>query len=330
LKAGLEKEDMTMASENDTAVEELNLDDGSPETGAGSKHDDTPPAKTEDRGDAFTPTGEDDDDDPASKTDAGAADAGSKAEDDAGTGKRGVPPERFNEVTRAKREAEEKAAALAEENDRLKQQLAASAQKPAPAVEQKPESDAAPAFDMKAKQKEAADALLEGDMDKYADLQAEIYAHVADTAAAKAIETAKATNDKQAEQDAVQSVATAAVAKYPFLDKETGDKEAIGDVVAWRDLYISRGMRASEALQKAVDKVAPLYGDAKPTDGGGITDPRPAAAAKRAAAMADGQPPLPTGGLGERATANRINVGAMSESEFKNLSEADKKRLRGD
>lgn len=317
------------------AIEELSISDGLDD---GSTVD---AAKAEARGDNFVPTGDDDDGGAPAAATAGGDEDG--AEDAATGGKpRGIPPERFNEVTAKRREAEERAAQLAQENEELRRQLTvgkppAAAAAPAAAAD----ADSEPAaFNLKATQQAAADALLEGDMERYTELQSEIYAHIANEAAAKAVQTtnaATAAAKQEAEQAqeaaALSAVATGAVEKYPFLHAETGNPDAISDVVGWRNVYIGRGMKPSEALAKAIDKVVPDYGGEPATATAkkpGVADPRPWAAAARGAEMAGGQPPIPNGGLGERATASKINVADLSEAQFRALSEADKKRLRGD
>lgn len=324
-------------ADDDVGVETLTLSDD--DTGAaGAGGSETPPngGASEDRGDSFTPTPDDDDDEGATD---GAAAAGAKDGAGADGGRKGVPPERFNEVTAKRKEAEERAAALEADNARLKAELEAAKAKPATASETPPAAaaapaaaDTAPAFDMKAVQKEAADALLEGDMERYTELQGKIFAHIEEQAAARAMRQSAEATAQATEQAALSAVAATAVAQYPFLDTKTGNPEAIQDVKDMRDLYISRGMRPSEALQQAVAKVAPIYGGkpAPAAGDGGIADPRPGAAAARGAAVAENQPPVNNGGLGERATAGRINVANMSEKEFAALSEADKKRMRGD
>lgn len=321
-------------ADDDVGVETLSLSDedttgtGTKPTGGGYP----PNNDAMDRGDDFTPTPDDDDD-------------GEGSADGAASGKKasGIPPERLNEVTQKRREAEERATAAEAENARLRAELeqaksGAKTAEPAPAAAA---ASAAPTpqeavadqdASLKAKQEEAANALLEGDMKRYTEIQTEIFGIIEERATARAMRQSAEASAQANEQAAITAVAATAIAQYPFLDTKTGNAEAIQDVKDMRDLYMSRGMRPSEALQQAVAKVAPLYGG-KPAPAaadGGISDPRPGAAAARGASIDSGQPPIPTGGLGERATAGRVNVASMSEKEFASLSEAEKKRMRGD
>lgn len=328
LKAGHHKE-IIMANEAADAVEELSLSDETP--AGGTPAPETPPSDggtppaAEDRGDNFTPTPDDDDDAPA-------------AESAAPAKKGGIPPERLSEVTQQRNAEKERADAAERELQALRDQLAKQRQAaPAAAQPEEPAAAPEPVFDLKAKQKEAADALLEGDMDRYTELQSEIYTHIGQQAVNTALRTSREATAQETEQAAINSVAAKAYESFPFLDvkSDQANAEAIDDVRSLRDGYIAKGMRASEALQKAVEKVGKLYGSpatdqAAPTGGSKAQDQRPAAAAARAAAIDGSQPPIPTGGLGDRATAGRVNVANMSETEFRSLSEADKKRLRGD
>lgn len=322
-------------ADDDVGVETLSLSDE--DTGAGSTGGAaTPPngGAAEDRGDNFTPTPGDDDDEGAAD---GAAAAGAKDGAGADGGRKGVPPERFNEVTAKRKEAEERAAALEAENARMKAELDAIKAKPAAVAETPPAATAPaaatePPFDLKAKIKEAGDAHLEGDEERFASIMEELFSRAESRGAELAIQRYVSASAEATEASALSAVAATAVAQYPFLDTKTGNPEAIQDVKDMRDLFISRGMRPSEALQQAVAKVAPIYGGkpAPAAGDGGIADARPASAAARGAAISENQPPVNNGGLGERATAGRINVAAMSEKEFAALSEADKKRMRGD
>jgi hypothetical protein len=100
--------------------------------------------------------------------------------------------------------------------------------------------------------------------------------------------------------------------------------------VEWRDYYASKGMRADVALQKAVDKIAPMYAPKKeePAPEPKV-DPRGKEAIQRNALAAAAQP-MQLNGVGERASKARYDVSKMTEEEFDALPASEKKRLRGD
>lgn len=223
-----------------------------------------------------------------------------------------IPKARLNEVIEQRRAAEELAARLSAENEALKAQK----------VGVQVDAD----FDFDSKEQAAMDALMEGDADAYKKIRAEIRAAERQEAA-RITETAFIARK---ESDALKEVASNAVEKYPFLDKETGDDDAKREVIEWRDFYMAKGLPASKALQQAVDKVGPMY--AKGTaDIGATKDTRkPAAIARNAAASEAQGPDLSKSGVGERATAGRINVNRMTDEEFDALPLAEQKRLRGD
>ncbi len=306
--------------ETNEEIETLAITDGDESTPGGNN---TPPA-AEDRGDNFTPTEDDEDDEPAGS-------------DTAGDGRRGgVPPERFNEVNEKRKAAEEEAARLRAENEALKAAQAAAAAQPAsaqpsaPAASAPASEPAAVAVDIKALNKEAADALLEGDTERYAELQQQIMAEVDRAATERALQTI---NERNARSE-IDAVVQRMEATYPVLASDgSGDPAAISAVIARRDSYIAQGMKTAAALEKAAGEIGALFsGTSAPSSAGSNppADPRPAAAVRRASEVAGSQPPAPDAGIGERATTGRINVAALSDADFAKLPDSEKKRLRGD
>lgn len=309
---------------------------------------------TEDRGDIVDPelTRENlkalaeqaTDDDEPTPTDKPSTDAtpeaNADAEDHADTRGARIPKARFDEVNEARKEAQraaEEARARAEE---LERELAAL-RAPKPAAE--PAAPAAPAFDEAAKESEYIEALMEGDGKKAAAIRAEINAHLRQSAANEAAERTRLENERASAEATQKAVASAlqaesalALQNFPYLDTPEG-AEALDLILASRDAKIARGMAPHLALREAVEKIAPKFapdGDAPPTsastNGKPRGDTRSANAVARGAEDSNLQPPSVQAGIGNRATAARINVEAMSEEQFSNLSAEDKRRLRGD
>lgn len=240
-----------------------------------------------------------------------------------------IPRARLNEVIAQREEAEARAA-----------QFEAALR----ARDNPPPQEKAHEFDFEGKEAEAAQAIIDGDMEAYRAIRAEIRAADREAVGREAEARAwQAMNQRQQQEMLVQEkqvftvVAQDAVKFYPFLDAETGDPDAIKEVIEYRDFLIAKGTRPAQALADAVNRIAPLHlsrlgmtvqaAAAPPT---GTADPRKAAAVARNVAAANAQAPIPAGGIGERATAGRLNVEKMSDEQFKSLSEEEKKRLRGD
>jgi hypothetical protein len=108
-------------------------------------------------------------------------------------------------------------------------------------------------------------------------------------------------------------------------------------ILAARDRKIANGMPPHLALADAANTIAPKFapeGETPPSrvsaNGEPAKDSRPAAALARGAADSTAQPPALQAGIGQRATAARVNVSQMTEEQFEALTPAEKKRLRGD
>lgn len=237
-----------------------------------------------------------------------------------------VPHARFNEVNEAKKAAERRAAELEAELERLSK---ANASRQEPAAE----PAASGGFDFDAKESEAADALFNGDVEKYRKIQAEIRSQTEAQATQRALEQFEQRSAARTAQSLLEASAERIASAHPFLNSESdaANPEAIKDVVEWRDFFIARGDKPHTALEKAAAKVAPLYarGADPDDDPPPAVDPRKAAAVARAAAAAAAQPPI-GGGIGERASAARLDIEKMSDEQFSRLSDEDKRRLRGD
>ncbi len=305
-------------------------DDGA-DTGGTDVIERTEPTTAEDRGDVIDPAlnadtlqalvdaGGGGAGDPP---DGAAAAAAGSEEDDAGQVDKpsGIPKSRFNEVNEQRKEAERRAEAAEQEVAALRAAAAKS-----------PPADAAPAFDEDAKEEAYADALMNGDTKGAAAIRKEINAHLRSEATAHARHQAQADYDQRAMANALNAESQRALQEFPFLDTEAG-AEALELIVASRNAKIARGMPAHEALRAAVDAIAHRF--APPARGlqneSARTDSRTAAALARGAADSTAQPPSMHAGIGNRATASRVNVEQLSDEQFANLSEAEKKRLRGD
>lgn len=243
-----------------------------------------------------------------------------------------IPHARFNEVNeslKAEREA----------RLRLEEELA-RARGAAPVPEEKQEADQPAVFDFEDADARLDEAMYEGDSDKAKQIRAEIRAAeraelerlAEEKAEARYQARMEAQQQKQAQTEFEQAAARAA-AKYSFLDGNSPDldEEAVGEVIALRDAYVGRGMGFAEALTKAADRVAKLYGHAEADDD---ADP-PAKEKQRLTAdqiarnlEREKQIPARDKGVGERA--NRIDYENLSEDEFDNLSESEKRKARGD
>jgi hypothetical protein len=227
----------------------------------------------------------------------------------------GIPKARFDQVNERRKQAE---AELVQLRAELEQRGAPKEAAPAPTT-----------VDIDAKEQEYLDALLEGETAKAVQIRKEINAELK-RQAAEEVEVAQAARTEKARVDAA---ATAAIEQYPFLDSQSdaANKEAIAEVVEWRDFYQAKGMPLSVALAKAVEKVGPTYaGAAKPAVQTPPADTRKKESIERGMQASKAQPPVQRG-IGERASQpGRVDVANMSDEEYDALPESEKRRLRGD
>ena len=313
--------------------------DGGGQAGA---HDGS--STTEDRGDNFTPT--EDPGDGGSVGNGGDApvDSGA-AEPEGGEGTEGrhapagIPKGRFDEVNTKRKEAEAKLAAAEEEIAKLRAAQAAAAptdegaKRSAPATAASPAAGPGAPFDVEAQEEAYVEALMEGKTKEAVAIRKAINAHLREEASASAKKELAEHQTVQLLKDTAESVAAA----YPWLNQPEG-ADTLELILAARDRKIAAGMPPHLALAEAANTIAPKFAPAG--DGGTPSrvsetgapakDLRPAAAIARGAADSTAQPPALQVGIGERATATRVNVAQMTEEQFEALTPAEKKRLRGD
>lgn len=236
-----------------------------------------------------------------------------------------IPKARLDEVISQRETLKEQ---LAEANRKLQE---ATATKDAPPAESVPAAPTTTANlkDLRAQHREA---MMDGDMDKAATLDELIDVEVIRIAEAR-FEQKQAT---QFQQTSLQAASAQALSDFPYLDTPDG-AEALDLIVMSRDRKIAAGMAPARALIEAVSSIAPRFlpsGQANSDKGLSDTtaskDTRSANALLRGAADSNQQPPSIQAGVGNRATATRVDVAKLSEEQFENLPDAEKKRLRGD
>lgn len=212
----------------------------------------------------------------------------------------------------------------------------------------------APAFDLKAKLKERADAILEGDTDKIVALDEEIENYRNTTVRTQGEQAGRAAAAAAYQQERMNEIVEAAFQRYPFLNDANAEfsKEALGDVLMYKARYQEEGDSPSAALKKAVNRVCPYYAEELDPDsagkggkkgagkaargGDGARDPnqRDPKKIQRNARAGNRIPP----GIGRAGTGSSAGRRALADrgakevpnSEYRQMSEEEKKRLRGD
>lgn len=247
-----------------------------------------------------------------------------EADEPAPARSKSVPHARFNEVNEALKLERAERLRLEEELARARGGQQAQHQEP-----QQPEQRA-PEFDFKAARKQLREAIYEGDDEQAEQIEEEIerqtelkQARIAEQRARELLEQRASEQQQKDAQKAVQTVVAEAYETYPFLDiaSPEASQDAIDEVVALRDLYISRGKSAAQAIAEAVAKIGPRYSDAQPRK-----QDRSSAIEQNLERERRIPPSMP--GVGERA--RKIDYSNLSEDEFDALPEAEKRKARGD
>lgn len=311
-------------------VEELSLEDGKEADDDVEEGEDDAAKNSLDRGDVVEDgEGEEGDPDTAKvgKADKDGLEAVASEDDDENE-QVTIPKGRLNRSLTRTKNAEGEVERLRDENERLRS--GKQAEDEATAAKKV-------AFDYDVKEEAYATQLMEGNTKKAAEIRREINNALKAEAKDEAVAESELRSNSQRAADRLTESAEEMIDKYPFLDdknKAVANKEAIAEVIEWRDFYMSKGNPPHVALRKAADKIGPQYAKADEVEEEEEQTPaqrRNVTSIMRGVKVAQQQPQrLSATGTGERARAGKVNVAEMTEDEFEKMSPAEKKRLRGD
>ena len=220
-----------------------------------------------------------------------------------------IPRARFDEVN-AKLHAER------EEANRLRTELEAM---------NRSSTTQTDAIDVDTLEDQFFDAIINGEKERAKEIRAQINAEIYNKARAASEEVVSTTLTQREIQSSFAKVVEQTVTDYPFLDSNSPDAnaEAIGEVVEWRDFYLSKGDTPAAALQKAAAKIAPIYSKAAPEL---PTDKRKQAALATAAKASAAQPPAVEAGIGNRAIPFGDDI-IGDQAKWEKASEAERLRM---
>lgn len=250
---------------------------------------------------------------------AAASDAGS-GEGSAGT--QNVPYARFREVNESRRLLEEQLAAMQQEVQALK---AGQPPSPVPAASPPPV-----ALDVDAAEEQYAQALLDGDTKAASAIRREINQHIENSA----LQRFEQVSQHQQSTALSQAVVERAIQEYPWLDEAEG-AVALELIEAAVTLKVAQGQKRHDALAEAISTIAPRFAPAGPplqglAGGAGSVDTRLARADKRGAADSLLQPAAVQAGMGNRATAPKIDGSTkLSDEQISGLSKAEMDKALG-
>ena len=223
-----------------------------------------------------------------------------------------IPRARFDEVN-AKLHAER------EEANRLRAELEALSQ---------PKTSQPTEIDVDTLEDQFFDAIINGEKEKAKEIRAQINAEIYNKARAASEEVVSTTLTQREIQSSFAKAVEQTVTDYPFLDSNSPDAnaEAIGEVVEWRDFYLSKGDTPAAALHKAAAKIAPIYSKATEPTPEPLTDKRKQAAIATAAKASAAQPPAVEAGIGNRAVPFGDDI-IGDQAKWEKASEAERLRM---
>ena len=223
-----------------------------------------------------------------------------------------IPRARFDEVN-AKLHAER------EEANRLRAELEAL---------NRSSTTQADAIDVDTLEDQFFDAIINGEKERAKEIRAQINAEIYTKARAASEEAVSTTLTQREIKSSFAKVVEQTVTDYPFLDSNSPDAnaEAIGEVVEWRDFYLSKGDTPAAALQKAAAKIAPIYSKAADPTPEPMTDKRKQAAIANAAKASAAQPPAVEAGIGNRAIPFGDDI-IGDQAKWEKASEAERLRM---
>lgn len=234
-----------------------------------------------------------------------------------------VPYARFREVNENKRLLEEQLAAMQQELQAIKagQQPAAA---PSPAA-----ASAPAAFDVDAAEEQYAQALLDGDAKAASAIRRTINQHIEDSAVQRLEQTSRLQESATKAQDVVSQ----ALEDYPWLDQEEG-AAALEMIEAMVLAKTTAGVPRHIALANAIATVAPRFAPDSPPVGLGNrnapVDTRLERADKRGAADSLLQPAAVQAGMGNRATAPKVDGSTkLTDDQISNLPKDEMDKALG-
>ncbi len=235
-----------------------------------------------------------------------------------------VPISRFQEVNDRRKTAEQ---ALADAQAELARYRATDANGAGAAQTSAQAAPPEPSFDLDAQEEAYANALLDGDTKGAAAIRREINQHLEQAAVQRYHSETSQQRASQEYNVLVDQVMDA----HPWLEQPEGS-QAMDLIVELVDARVRKGASPAQALSEAVSAIVPRFApsgsqQAQPATS---TDPRIAASLARGARASTDQPAAMLGGIGNRSTGGMPDVEQLDDEQFSRLSEAEKRKMRGD
>lgn len=230
-----------------------------------------------------------------------------------------IPKRRLDDVLAKQRKAEQEAA-------ELRKQL----------LEAQEKANAQPDVDIKALSKSRNEAILDGDLDKAAELDEQIY-------------NARTTGGNSAEQLSIEEIEERVSMKlelkttvdtvfgqYPQFDTNSDqfDEDLNNEALVFQQAYLNQGYSPAEAVRRAADAalrvVRPDLMQSSEPKKAPVVEKRKTNVKKNVEAANSQPPKLNQGESGGKSSSEMVDITKLTDEEFDALPEATRARLRGD
>ena len=227
-----------------------------------------------------------------------------------------IPKRRLDDVVAKQRKAEQESAELRKE---LAEALA--------------KAQAIPAVDIRALSKQRNEAVLDGDLDKAAEIDEQIHAST-QQAKSEPIDMEALEARVEAKME-LKSTLASVFKEYPQLDTDSDsfDEDLNAEALVFQSAYLNQGYLPAEAVRRAANAAIRVVRPELLTE---KAEPKAAVKSRKTnvkgnVEASNAQPPkMNQGESGGKTSSEMVDITKLTDEEFDALPEATRARMRGD
>ena len=227
-----------------------------------------------------------------------------------------IPKRRLDDVVAKQRKAEQEAMELRKE-----------------LAEARAAASAVPDIDIRALSKQRNEAVLDGDLDKAAEIDEQIHASTKQAAVEPInMEELEARVEAKMELKATLEIV---FKDYPQLDTESDefDEDLNSEALVFQQAYLNQGYSPAEAVQRAADAAIRVVRPellAPKEEAKAAAKPRKTNVKGNVEASNAQPPKMNQGESGGKTSSEMVDISKLTDEEFDALPEATRARMRGD
>ena len=194
-------------------------------------------------------------------------------------------------------------------------------------------AEAIPAINVRALSKQHSEAILDGDLDKAADINDQIIAATKQTAP-EPIDMDALEARVEAKME-LKSTLTSVFKEYPQLDTDSDvfDEDLNAEALVFQSAYLNQGYLPAEAVRRAANAAVRVVRPELLTE---TAEPKAAVKTRKTnvkgnVEASNAQPPkMNQGESGGKTSSEMVDITKLTDEEFDALPEATRARMRGD